>query len=733
MESITSPKKPRPRAIHLRSKTVLSGWSGQCRRSLVLITFLLATQTRPLLGQDASESAVWPTHEWSSAAPADVGLDGAALRRAREYALTGQGSGLITRHGRAVLRWGDQQKKYDLKSTSKSIGVTALGLAIADGKLSLEDRAVDRHPEFAVPPEANRGSPWRTQITLWHLATQTAGFEKPGGYTKLAFAPGTRWAYSDGGPNWLAECVTLAYGRDVSDLLFDRVFTPLGIASDDLSWRNNAYRPHSIAGVPRREFGSGVHANVDAMARIGYLYLRQGRWQDKQLIPAEFVKAVSHPVPAVVGLPEVDPDNYGNASDHYGLLWWNNADGTLAQVPRDAFWSWGLYDSLIVVIPSLDIVVARAGKSWKRQEQGGHYRVLEPFFEPIVQAVVDQAVEDAENEDAEAVSPPASAAVVPTADHPPSPVIRRVQWTPAESIVRLARGSDNWPLTWADDDALYTAYGDGRGFHPFVERKLSLGLARITGSPPRIRGTNLRSPSIELLGDGARGGKASGLLMVDGVLYLCVRNRDHAQLAYSSDRGQTWSWCDWRFTTSFGCPTFLNFGSNYSGARDDFVYVYSMDSDTAYERADRMVLARVPQGRIRDRHAYEFLEAVDAENRPRWTPQIARRGAVFVDPGNCYRSSVTYNTGLQRYLWCQTKQGDDTRFRGGFAIYDAPEPWGPWTEVFATERWDVGPGESSSLPTKWMSADGRTAHLVFSGDDCFSVRRLTFETRESSR
>jgi len=68
------------------------------------------------------------------------------------------------------------------------------------------------------------------------------------------------------------------------------------------------------------------------------------------------------------------------------------------------------------------------------------------------------------------------------------------------------------------------------------------------------------------------------------------------------------------------------------------------------------------------------------------------------------------------------------RFQGGFGIYDAPEPWGPWTTAFYTEEWDVGPGESSSLPTKWMSADGRTMHLVFSGNDSFSVRQATVTT-----
>ncbi len=65
------------------------------------------------------------------------------------------------------------------------------------------------------------------------------------------------------------------------------------------------------------------------------------------------------------------------------------------------------------------------------------------------------------------------------------------------------------------------------------------------------------------------------------------------------------------------------------------------------------------------------------------------------------------------------------RLVGGLAIYDAPEPWGPWTTVFHTDEWDTAPGETSCLPTKWMSRDGRTVHLVFSGGDSFSVRRAT--------
>lgn len=583
---------------------------------------------------------VWPQGNWKKVEPEDVGLDHAQLEKARDYALTAGGSGYITRGGKLVISWGDVDQRYDLKSTTKSFGATALGVAMLDGKIKLSDPVKQHHPEFGTPPDSNKATGWIDEITILHLATQTAGFEKPGGYEKLIFEPGTKWAYSDGGPNWLAECVTLAYRQDVDALMFDRVFTPLGITRKDLAWRNNSYRPKEIDGIPRREFGSGISANVDAMARFGLLYLRGGEWNGKRLLPEDFVRQAGTTVPSVVGLPEVDPENYGNASDHYGLLWWNNADGTLPNVPRDAYWTWGLYDSLIVVIPSLDIVVARAGQSWERNSNG-HYDVLKPFLEPIVAAAdtkvsrvepkrpgiqraaigltsapqEDDLLERKQNQTKKSVAQRSAAAAPP---YPPSGVIVGIEWAPVSTIIRQARGGDNWPMTWADDDSLYTAYGDGKGFEPFVDKKLSMGLSRIRGSAENFKAENLRSASFEAHGDGASGKKASGLLMVDGTLYVLARNAGNSQLGWSKDHGVTWTWSDWKFTESFGCPTFLNFGCNYSGARDDFAYVYSHDDDSAYKPADRMVLARVPVKDITRRESYEFFAGFDDIGKPKW-------------------------------------------------------------------------------------------------------------------
>jgi CubicO group peptidase (beta-lactamase class C family) len=676
-------------------------------KSCRILGLILAGATIAAEGQD---QGVWPGEQWQAKAPEAVGMDSTLLAKARDYAMISGGSGLIARHGTVVMGWGDQRQTYDLKSSTKAIGVTAVGLALMDGKFrSLHEPASKYHPAFGVPPESNRGIDRRERITLFHLATQTAGFDKPGGYTELQFEPGTKWFYSDGGPNWLAECVTLAYGRDLQELMFERVLSRIGIGREDFRWRANAYRPREIDGVARREFGSGVFANVDAMARIGHLYLRGGRWNGTPIIPSWFVDAVRTVPRGVRGVPVIKAEEYGNASDHYGLLWWNNADGTMKDIPRDAYWAWGLYDSLIAVIPSLDIVVARAGKSLSMRE-GSHYAPIEPFLSAIAMSVTDRGR-------------------WPGAPYPPSEVIQGIEWSPADTVIRKADGSDNWPITWADDDNLYTAYGDGWGFEPKADVKLSLGFARVGGGPTDFVGVNLRTESGERRGDGRNGPKASGLLSVHGVLYMLARNTGNSQIAWSADHARTWSWAEWKFETSFGAPTFLNFGKDYAGARDDYVYVYSNDDDSAYEAGDRMVLARVKKERIRERDAYEFFRGLDSQEQPLWTQDIRDRGAVFVNPGRCYRSGITYNAGLKRHLWCQilpeSTDSRGPRYQGGFGIYEAPEPWGPWRTVFYTENWDMGPGETSSLPTRWISEDGRTCHLLFSGNDCFSVRQAT--------
>lgn len=345
-----------------------------------------------------------PDHGWTRAAAADVGLNDTALAEAETYALTGGGSGMIVRKGRLVRSWGNTEQRYDMKSTTKSMGGIALGLALGANALALTDLAQSRLPTVGNPT-ANQPT-WLTQVTVQQLATHSAGFAKPGGYVDQLYQPGTTWSYSDAGLNWLAELLTTVLAQDLSAVLTTQVWTPLGLNSSaggtqntdgppisDIHWRNNVLRPTSTS----RELASGIYSNANAMARVGLLFLRKGVWGETRILPESFVTTASTPPAANATMQNPDAANFPSATTNYGMLWWTNAGGLLANVPRDTFWAWGLGDSLIVVIPSLDIVAVRAGpqaaagsspgaRVWNDDDWNGDYNVLAPFLQPIVRA-----------------------------------------------------------------------------------------------------------------------------------------------------------------------------------------------------------------------------------------------------------------------------------------------------------------------------------------------------------
>ena len=332
------------------------------------------------------DPGIWPTNGWVNATPAEAGMDATLLSQARTYAKTAGGAGFITRGGKLVMSWGDGAKLFDLKSSTKSIGGSILGFALDDNRLSLLDHPQSYMPSFGTPPASNAATGWLDDVTFLQLATHTAGFEKTRGYGDFLYQPGTVWSYSDGGFNWLADALTVIYGQDLSVLLATRMLTPLGLTSANLTWRDNLARNDTINGVKSREFASGISASVDAMARIGYLYLRRGKWDEQRILSSDFVDRVRQPAAQTIGLPVVAPE-LTTTPAHYGVMWWTNADGALSNVPRDAYWSWGKLDSIILVIPSLDIVVTRAGGTGWRTVSSHDYAILAPFFGPIAQSV----------------------------------------------------------------------------------------------------------------------------------------------------------------------------------------------------------------------------------------------------------------------------------------------------------------------------------------------------------
>lgn len=549
---------------------------------------------------------------WQAASPESQEMSSPKLHALKNVlAKRGTKAFLVIRNDKIVYEWyapdhGPRKQHYTASLAKALVGGVSLTLALDDGRLEVDD------PVYKYVP-AWKGHPKKSKITIRHLATHSSGIEDAEGsglphdrlshwkgafwrrdpdpftiardHAPVVFPPGSDYAYSNPGMAMLAYAVTAslegAPQTDILSLLRERVMEPIGVP--DGEWSIGYGKGYEVDGLKLYANWGGGGYTARAIARVGRLMLREGNWEGEQLISSEWARKVveyaSTPVP---------DRSHGRPQPGSGLGWWTNFDGVWSSIPKDAFAGAGAGNQILLVIPSLNMIVVRNGATLDSGE--GFWGGLDKhLFEPLMDAVIHEPG--------------------------PSPVITGVEWASADSIVRKATGkgkdgSDNWPMTWADDGNLYTAYGDGYGFDPIVPNKLGLGFARVVGGPTDFIGENIRSDA-ENPGMGRSGKKASGLLMVDGVLYMWARNADgkgnHCQLAWSRDYAQTWAWSDWKFE-ELGYLTFVNFGKDYTGAPDDYVYMVSHDNPSAYEVADSFVLARAPKDKIADRGEYEFLK-----------------------------------------------------------------------------------------------------------------------------
>jgi CubicO group peptidase (beta-lactamase class C family) len=651
-------------------------------------------------------------------AHAASGLDATKLEAWRA-ALAAHGTTglLVMRRGEIAFEWyaegWNADKPHGTASMAKAlVGGTSLLLAMDGGLISPDDLASKYIPAW-------KDDPCKSKITIRHLATHTSGIEDAeqdniaheqlpgwkGAFWKrepdpfsiavrqapCIFEPGTKYAYSNPGMAALSYAITASLrGLDIRTYLKGSLFDPLGLP--EKSWSIGYGRAYDVDGLSLWANWGGANFTARSAARIGEWMMLGGEWDRVwHLARRETIKLAT----TYAGMPKPDrsEDAYAPGS---GLAWYTNADGVWPDVPRDAFAGAGAQHQVIVVVPSLDLVVVRNGDSLSGRGRGVG------FWTPVYLELLK----------------PLMGAVVERGPYPPSPVIRRVVF--GGDVKRAAIDSDNWPITWGDDGEQYTSYGDGFGFDPRVEKKLGMGFARVVGGPEAFRGENVRSNG-ERVGDGARSPKASGMLMVDGVLYLWVRNVGNSELWRSRDRGKTWE-TGFHMQTSFGSPTFVNFGRNYAGARDGYVYTYSQDGPSAYESDNALALARAPKGRIFDRAAWEFYDGKGG-----WTKEIAGRGPVFQYPGHVQRADAVYDSKLRRYLLALAYDHS-----GEWGLFDAPEPWGPWTEVPGVDQWGVAGTHGYRLPAKWIGADGLSFTIVFSGvrpNDAFCTRTMKLEVR----
>ncbi len=253
---------------------------------------------------------------------------------------------MLVRHGQVVAEgwWApyDAASPHSLYSLSKSFTSTAVGLAIAEGKLSLDDEVLKLFSDDAPA----RPSPTLRAMRIRDLLRMCTGHEKepprtadqPWVKTFLAypvpFKPGTRFLYNTSATYVLSAAVQKATGQTLLDYLRPRLFEPLGIEGP--TWETS---PQGISAG-----GYGLSVRTEDIAKFGQLYLQKGKWEGKQLVPASWVEAATALQTSNGSNPNSDWDQ------GYGYQFWRCRHG--------AYRGDGAFGQFCVVLPEQDAVVA---------------------------------------------------------------------------------------------------------------------------------------------------------------------------------------------------------------------------------------------------------------------------------------------------------------------------------------------------------------------------------------
>ena len=270
--------------------------------------------------------------------------------RAADAQLDSLHSVMVVRHGAVVAEgwWTPYAAQYPhmMFSVSKSFTSMAVGLAISEGLLTLDDRVVELLPHDLPTEIDDRLS----ALTVRHLLTMTTGHaadtvsltdDSHGDNwarailaQPLEFTPGTHYVYNSGATHLLSAIVQRATGERLLDYLGPRLFEPLGIT--DATWESS---PQGVdAG------GWGLSITTEQLATFGQLVLQRGEWNGSRLIPAEWIDEAS-----ALQVDTTDTDHDLDGRQGYGYQFWRNR---LAGFRAD-----GAFGQFCLVLPEQDAVV----------------------------------------------------------------------------------------------------------------------------------------------------------------------------------------------------------------------------------------------------------------------------------------------------------------------------------------------------------------------------------------
>lgn len=342
----------------------------------------------PAAFESAARTSVYPGADWEELSPEKAGINREKLKNLEQFLFTNTSTEAerkgIRTDGVVIIRGGKvvferyardfhRNRKHLIWSVTKSFANTLVGMAVADNKVKVTDSA-----SLHYPPLASGG---KTEIQIDHLLRMSSGLYWSEGYESsplkssvvamlytrgrndmaafaaaqdLAHTPGTHWYYSSGTTNILMAMLKNVYQDKYEDLIFNRLFKTIGMRFTTFE-RDGSATPVG---------SSYLYTTARDLARFGYLYLHDGVWQGKRLLPEKWVRYTTTMAPAYY-TTQLNPED---AKDNPGAQWYINVGipergqkPPWPDAPADTFAALGHWGQSLYVIPSLDLIAVRFG------------------------------------------------------------------------------------------------------------------------------------------------------------------------------------------------------------------------------------------------------------------------------------------------------------------------------------------------------------------------------------